>query len=152
MVIVRYADDIVVGFEHEADGRRFLDMMRERLAECALTLHPEKTRLIMFGRFAAAEHAKLRLGKPDPARPVPNPSQKSAGPTIGEAAGDQGRTAPAHAADACSPPARAGSFFGATSPSGRIPVNDRKSTELGQSRARPARPASGSGTALLCAS
>src|SRR5205823_11768636 len=40
-----YADDIVVGFEHEADGRRFLDMMRERLAEFALTLHPEKTRL-----------------------------------------------------------------------------------------------------------
>src|SRR5215468_8874853 len=39
MVIVRYADDIVVGFEHEADGRRFLDMMRERLAKFALTLH-----------------------------------------------------------------------------------------------------------------
>jgi RNA-directed DNA polymerase len=38
MVIVRYADDIVVGFEHEADGRRFLDMMRERLAKFALTL------------------------------------------------------------------------------------------------------------------
>src|SRR6195256_3473016 len=65
MVIVRYADDIVVGFEHEADGRRFLDMMRERLAEFALTLHPEKTRLITFGRFAAAERAKLGLGKPE---------------------------------------------------------------------------------------
>jgi RNA-directed DNA polymerase len=44
MVIVRYAGDIVVGFEHEADGRRLLDMMRERLAEFALTLPPEKTR------------------------------------------------------------------------------------------------------------
>src|SRR6266851_2668599 len=65
MVIVRYADDIVVGFEHEADGRRFLDMMRERLAEFALTLHPEKTRLIAFGRLAAAQRAKLGLGKPE---------------------------------------------------------------------------------------
>src|SRR5712691_7514083 len=65
MVIVRYADDMVVGFEHEADDRRFLDMMRERLAEFALTLHPEKTRLITFGRFAAAQRAKLGLGKPE---------------------------------------------------------------------------------------
>jgi group II intron reverse transcriptase/maturase len=65
MVIVRYADDIVVGFEHEAAGRRFLDMMRERLAEFALTLHPEKTRLIAFGRLAAAQRAKLGLGKPE---------------------------------------------------------------------------------------
>src|SRR5438270_10259515 len=65
MIMVRYADDIVVGFEHEADGRRFLDMMRERLAEFALTLHPEKTRLIAFGRLAAAQRAKLGLGKPE---------------------------------------------------------------------------------------
>src|SRR5712691_11675423 len=48
-----------------ADGRRFLDMMRERLAEFALTLHPEKTRLITFGRSAAARRAKLGLGKPE---------------------------------------------------------------------------------------
>ena len=53
MIIVRYADDIVVGFEHEADARRFLDGLRARMAEFALTLHPEKTRLIEFGRFAA---------------------------------------------------------------------------------------------------
>ena len=65
MVIVRYADDIVVGFEREADGRRFLDMMRERLEEFALTLHPEKTRLVVFGRFAAVQRAKLGLGKPE---------------------------------------------------------------------------------------
>jgi RNA-directed DNA polymerase len=65
MVIVRYADDIVVGFEHEADGRRFLDMMRERMAEFALTLHPEKTRRVTFGRLAAAQRAKLGLGKPE---------------------------------------------------------------------------------------
>src|SRR2546423_8830772 len=52
MMIVRYADDIVVGFEHEADARRFQDAMRARLEEFALTLHPDKTRLIAFGRFA----------------------------------------------------------------------------------------------------
>src|SRR6476659_8512047 len=44
MIIVRYADDIVVGFEHEADARRFWEAMRERLQEFALALHPEKTR------------------------------------------------------------------------------------------------------------
>src|SRR4030088_511342 len=49
----------------EADGRRFLDRMRERLQEFALTLHPEKTRLITFGRLAAAQRAKLGLGKPE---------------------------------------------------------------------------------------
>jgi len=52
-------------FEHEADGRRFLDMMRERTAEFALTPHPEKTRLITFGRLAAAQRAKLGVGKPE---------------------------------------------------------------------------------------
>ena len=44
--MVRYADDIVVGFEHQADAERFMAEMRERLAEFALTLHAEKTRLI----------------------------------------------------------------------------------------------------------
>ena len=53
MIIVRYADDFIVGFQHEGDARRFLDEMRERLQEFALSLHPEKTRLIEFGRFAA---------------------------------------------------------------------------------------------------
>src|SRR5215210_4910604 len=53
MIIVRYADDIVIGFEHEADSRRFWDAMRERLREFSLTLHPDKTRLIEFGRHAA---------------------------------------------------------------------------------------------------
>ena len=55
MIIVRYADDFIVGFQHESDARRFLDEMRERLEEFALTLHPEKTRLIEFGRFAEKE-------------------------------------------------------------------------------------------------
>jgi RNA-directed DNA polymerase len=65
MVILRYADDIVVGFEHEADARRFREAMRERLQEFALTLHPEKTRLIEFGRLAAVRRARRGLGKPE---------------------------------------------------------------------------------------
>ena len=65
MIIVRYADDTVVGFEQEADARRFLDMMRTRLEEFALSLHPEKTRLIEFGRHAAADREKRGLGKPE---------------------------------------------------------------------------------------
>jgi hypothetical protein len=65
MIIVRYADDIVVGFQHEADAKRFRDDMGQRLAEFALTLHPEKTRLIEFGRFAAGNRARRGLGKPD---------------------------------------------------------------------------------------
>jgi RNA-directed DNA polymerase len=65
MIIVRYADDIVVGFEHEADARRFWDAMRTRLGEFALELHPAKTRLIAFGRFAAAQRAQRGLGPPE---------------------------------------------------------------------------------------
>ena len=65
MIIVRYADDIVVGFEHEADARRFWDAMRERLQEFALSLHPDKTRLIEFGRFAADPARPRGLGKPE---------------------------------------------------------------------------------------
>jgi RNA-directed DNA polymerase len=65
MIVLRYADDIVVGFEKEADARRFWDAMRGRLAEFALSLHPEKTRLIEFGRFAAVTRAQRGLGKPE---------------------------------------------------------------------------------------
>ena len=65
MIIVRYADDLVVGFEHESDVRRFWDDMRERLQGFALTLHPEKTRLLEFGRHAAANRKQLGLGKPE---------------------------------------------------------------------------------------
>ncbi len=65
MIIVRYADDFIVGFEHEADARRFLDEMRVRLAKFALSLHPEKTRLIEFGRFAADNRKRRGLGKPE---------------------------------------------------------------------------------------
>src|SRR5947209_1885832 len=65
MIVVRYADDIVVGFEHKTDAHRFLEEMRERLQAFALTLHPEKTRLIAFGRQAANRREKRGLGKPE---------------------------------------------------------------------------------------
>jgi RNA-directed DNA polymerase len=65
MIIVRYADDLVLGFEHEADAKRFLDAMRARLGTFSLSLHPDKTRLIAFGRHAAAERARAGLGKPE---------------------------------------------------------------------------------------
>ena len=65
MIIVRYADDLVVGFEHEADACRFLEEMRARLEAFALSLHPEKTRLIEFGRHAADRRARRGLGKPE---------------------------------------------------------------------------------------
>jgi len=65
MIFVRYADDFIVGFQHEADARRFLDEMRKRLQEFALSLHPDKTRLIEFGRFAAANREQRGLGKPE---------------------------------------------------------------------------------------
>src|ERR1700726_1847068 len=65
IIIVRYADDFIVGFQHESDACRFLDEMRERLQKFALTLHPEKTRLIEFGRFAAERRQRRGLGKPE---------------------------------------------------------------------------------------
>ena len=65
MIIVRYAYDIVVRFEHEADARRCLDMMRARLEEFAPTLHPEKTRLIEFGRRAAVGREKRGESRPE---------------------------------------------------------------------------------------
>jgi group II intron reverse transcriptase/maturase len=65
MIIVRYADDVVLGFERESDARRFLAEMRERLGEFELALHPDKTRLIEFGRFAAPNRERRGLGKPE---------------------------------------------------------------------------------------
>jgi RNA-directed DNA polymerase len=65
MIIVRYADDFIVGFEHQVDARFFLDEMRERLGKFALSLHPDKTRLIEFGRHAADDRKKRGLGKPE---------------------------------------------------------------------------------------
>jgi group II intron reverse transcriptase/maturase len=65
MIVVRYADDIVAGFEREADARQFWDAMRERFAKFALELHGDKTRLLEFGRFAAPSRQQRGLGKPE---------------------------------------------------------------------------------------
>jgi group II intron reverse transcriptase/maturase len=65
MIMVRYADDIVVGFQHESDAHRFWEAMRDRLKEFSLSLHPDKTRLIEFGRFAAQNCQKRGLAKPE---------------------------------------------------------------------------------------
>jgi RNA-directed DNA polymerase len=64
MIVVRYADDTIVGFQHQQDAQRFLNDLKGRLAQFALALHPEKTRLIEFGRYAAERRAKRGEGKP----------------------------------------------------------------------------------------
>ena len=116
MIIVRYADDIIVGFQHEADARRFWDAMRERLKGFALSLHPDKTRLIEFGRFAAANRKRRGLGKASTSsagnlqfpglhlhqrqiarRQIPDSQDEPTRPRVGEAHGDQGGAAAAHA-------------------------------------------------------
>jgi group II intron reverse transcriptase/maturase len=63
MIIVRYADDLVVGFEHRAEAERFQKEFRERLAKFGLEMHPEKTRLIEFGRQAWAKRQQGEKGK-----------------------------------------------------------------------------------------
>jgi len=64
VILVRYADDILAGFEHEGEAERFQAELRERLEKFALSLHPDKTRLIEFGRHAADNRKKRGLGKP----------------------------------------------------------------------------------------
>src|ERR1700757_3315966 len=65
VIVVRYADDLVAGFEHEDDARRFLDAMRERFAAFSLSLHPVKTRVIEFGRRAAVNRKNRGISRPD---------------------------------------------------------------------------------------
>jgi RNA-directed DNA polymerase len=65
VVIVRYCDDFVVGFEHRDDAERFWADLRDRLAKFSLELNAEKTRLIRFGRFAAQQRKERGLGKPE---------------------------------------------------------------------------------------
>ena len=65
VIIVRWADDFVVGFEHREDAERFSTELRDRLAPFGLELHAEKTRLIEFGRHAARDRAARGLGKPE---------------------------------------------------------------------------------------
>ncbi len=124
MIIVRNADDIVVGFEHAADAQRFLDAMRMRLEGFALSprsasrLEPEKTRLIEFGRHPAGRRAQRGLSKPEtfnflgftficgksfpPSEGqalgrLPAQTEDPAGPHEGETAGGEAGTAAAHA-------------------------------------------------------
>ena len=65
VIFVRYVDDIVIGFQYEADARRFLVDLQQRMEQFALALHPDKTRLLEFGRFAAENRARRGLGKPE---------------------------------------------------------------------------------------
>ena len=65
VVVVRYADDTIVGFQHEHEAQAFLHDLQERLREFGLTLHPAKTRLIRFGRHAAEERERRGEGKPE---------------------------------------------------------------------------------------
>jgi group II intron reverse transcriptase/maturase len=65
MIVVRYADDFVVGFQHRHDAERFLRELGGRLEKFGLALHPEKTRLLEFGRFAAENRQKRGAGKPE---------------------------------------------------------------------------------------
>ena len=65
MIMVRYADDIIVGFQHESDTQRFWNEMRDRLAEFSLSHHPDKTQLIEFGRFAAQNCKRRGRSKPE---------------------------------------------------------------------------------------
>jgi len=65
MIFVRYADDLVVGFEHQTDAERFLKEFQERLAKFGLTVHPERTRLIVFGKYARKQRAQRGDGEPE---------------------------------------------------------------------------------------
>jgi len=65
VIIVRFADDFIVGFEYEDDARRFLVELRDRFAKFGLELHPDKTRLIEFGRRAVRDRQRRGLGKPE---------------------------------------------------------------------------------------
>ena len=65
VIIVRYADDFVVGFEHRAEAERFQEALKERMSKFDLRLQSDKTRLIEFGRFAATNREKREEGKPE---------------------------------------------------------------------------------------
>jgi hypothetical protein len=65
VIYVRYADDILAGFEHEEDAQRFLAELRVRMEKFGLALHPDKTRLIEFGSNAAQDRSFRGLGKPE---------------------------------------------------------------------------------------
>jgi group II intron reverse transcriptase/maturase len=65
IIIVRWADDFVMGFQHRHEAERFLKELQERMSKFGLQLHPDKTRLIEFGRFAARDRKNRGEGKPE---------------------------------------------------------------------------------------
>jgi len=65
MIVVRYADDAVLGFQYREEAEKFLADLQERVRKFGLELHPQKTRLIEFGRYAAERRAKRGEGKPE---------------------------------------------------------------------------------------
>jgi group II intron reverse transcriptase/maturase len=65
VITVRYADDAVLGFQYRDEAERFLEQLRERFGKFGLELHPEKTRLIEFGRYATKDRKKRGKGKPE---------------------------------------------------------------------------------------
>jgi group II intron reverse transcriptase/maturase len=65
MIVVRYCDDFVMGFQYRSEAERLLQELRERLKVFGLVLHPDKTRLIEFGRFAASNRKKRGQGRPE---------------------------------------------------------------------------------------
>jgi len=111
MIIVRYADDIITGFQYESDARRFRDAMRERLGEFALSLHPDKTRLIRVRPLRGGQSRAARVRQagnlpfPGPnvhlrqvaRRQVPDPQEEPTRPHAGQAQGHQAGVATAHA-------------------------------------------------------
>jgi hypothetical protein len=65
IVVIRYADDAIIGAQHESDARRLLDALKERLAKFGLALNEDKTRLLEFGRFAVQRREKAGLRRPE---------------------------------------------------------------------------------------
>src|SRR5215471_2917850 len=65
VIVVRYADDILLGFQHRAEADHFLELFRERLRKFGLELHPDKTRRIEFGRYAERDREQRGEGKPE---------------------------------------------------------------------------------------
>ena len=65
VVVIRYADDTILGFQHQADADRFLENLQARLRKFGLELHPDKTRLVEFGRYAEQNRERRGEGKPE---------------------------------------------------------------------------------------
>jgi retron-type reverse transcriptase len=96
VIAIRYADDLVVGFEHRAEAERFLKEFQERLAKFGLEVHPDKTRLIEFGRFARANRqrrarASRRASRFWGSRTVAEPTGAGTSPSGGERSGNAWR-------------------------------------------------------------